>query len=195
MQTLYIIGNGDFARQIVKSDKKYSKLKNMKVVKIFPKKEFQRFLLSKQKKDYFIAIGDCNERSIIFRKLMKNNNLNFKSIIFEGTHMSKGVTIEPGSFVTVGSHISNDTIIKKGTYVFGHSSIGHDTKIGKFSNIGSHVFIGGRCTIGKYVNIGGHSIVKDKISIVDNVKIAPGSIVLKNIKKPGTYFGNPAQKI
>ena len=50
MQTLHIIGNGDFAKQIVKSDKKYSKLKNMKVVKIFPKKNFKDFYCLNKKK-------------------------------------------------------------------------------------------------------------------------------------------------
>lgn len=48
--------------------------------------------------------------------------------------------------------------------------------------------------IGNYVSIGSNATILP-VSICDHVVIGAGAVVVKDIKEPGIYVGNPAKKI
>jgi acetyltransferase-like isoleucine patch superfamily enzyme len=39
------------------------------------------------------------------------------------------------------------------------------------------------------------SAIRDGISVVDDVVVGMGAIVIRSIKRSGTYFGNPARRV
>ena len=58
-----------------------------------------------------------------------------------------------------------------------------------------NVNIGGHCQIKEGVSLGTGVNLLPNIKISSNTKIGIGSVVLKNIVKQGSYFGNPAKLI
>ena len=47
----------------------------------------------------------------------------------------------------------------------------------------------------KNVFIGSNAVILPGVKIPDNTIVGAGSVVIRSIKQPGTYFGNPAKKI
>ena len=59
----------------------------------------------------------------------------------------------------------------------------------------SNSSISGHCEIGNYNYIGTNANLIPNIKTEKNITIGVGSVVIKNLKKEGTYFGVPAIKI
>jgi|TARA_B110000908_G_C10228211_1_gene439158 acetyltransferase-like isoleucine patch superfamily enzyme len=106
------------------------------------------------------------------------------------TEIQKSVKI--GDRVKVQSH----------TFICELVTIGNDCFIGhgvmfvndKFSNgkpAGGKKELWLKTNIGNNVSIGSNATILP-VSICDNVVIGAGSVVTKDIKKPGVYYGNPA---
>jgi sugar O-acyltransferase (sialic acid O-acetyltransferase NeuD family) len=110
-------------------------------------------------------------------------------ILGKFTEIGTGVIIVPRCVISTNVKIGDFVTINCG------SQIGHDCQIGSFSSIMANVDIGGHCDIGDSVFIGSNSTIIPHRSITDNVVIGAGSIVLKKIRKSGTYFGNPAKYV
>ena len=112
-----------------------------------------------------------------------------------------------GPFVEIQKNtvIGNDTKIQSHSFICELVNIGNNCFIGHgvmfindlFSNGGP---AGGdqskwkATTIGNHVSIGSNATILP-VNICDNVVIGAGAVVTKDIKKPGTYIGNPAKKL
>ena len=59
----------------------------------------------------------------------------------------------------------------------------------------SNVNIGGECKIGKEVFFGTGSIVIPRKTICSNSIVGAGAVIIRDVKTPATYFGNPAIKL
>ena len=55
------------------------------------------------------------------------------------------------------------------------------------------VDLGGNVNIGEEVFIGTKATIVPGKSIASNIIIGAGSLVIRNLKKVGSYFGNPAK--
>ena len=72
-------------------------------------------------------------------------------------------------------------------------SIGHDTQIGDYLTLVSGSRIAGNNLINDRVYFSANSSTRQGVKICSDVKIGLNSSVIKNINKPGTYFGNPSK--
>lgn len=109
------------------------------------------------------------------------------------TEIQKGVVIgnncriQSHSFlcelVTIGDDcfIGHGVVFINDTFSDGKPAAGDKTKW-KTTTIGNHVSIGSNATI-------------LPVSICDGVVIGAGAVVTKDIKKKGTYAGNPAKRL
>ena len=117
------------------------------------------------------------------------NLIHSSAIFFKGVQLGTGIVVSPNCVISNNSKINNHVAINL------CSTIGHDTSIGDFSVVSSHCDITGNVTLGKNVYLGSRvSIIPGK-KICDNVIIGAGSVVFKNIRRTGTYIGNPAKYI
>jgi len=87
------------------------------------------------------------------------------------------------------------TIIKEGSKICVKCNIGHNCIIGKRTFIAPGVLLGGGTEIGDNCYIWQGVITRSNIKICDNVIIGMGSLVMKDINKPGIYYGNPVKYI
>jgi len=83
------------------------------------------------------------------------------------------------------------TIIREGSKICVKCNIGHNCIIGKRTFIAPGVLLGGGTEVGDNCYIWQGVITRSNIKICDNVIIGMGSLVMKDINKPGIYYGNP----
>ncbi len=141
-----------------------------------------------------IGIVNCEYKEKLFGKakeygLVAVSYLHETVIIGSRCKFEQGLVMLPNSLISCDVRIGNYVFINNG------SQIGHDVLIGDFTSIMAGVDIGGGAQIGKNVFIGSKAVILPGVIIPDNTRIGAGAVVIRSIKVPGTYFGNPAMKI
>ena len=101
--------------------------------------------------------------------------------------IGKGCIIGPR--VTIGPNAS----LGDAVFVNIGCMIGHDVKISDFCSFMANNIIAGGCKIGEGAYFASSVTVIPDRSICDRAFIGAGSVVVGNIKKRGTVFGNPAR--
>ena len=124
--------------------------------------------------------------------LKLKGKVRFFSYIAPNVILGKFVTIGEGAIICPHVCIMTNTLIGDFVFINAGSQIGHDCNIGSYCSLMAHVDLGGHVKLGERVYMGTNSTVIPNKKINDNVKIGSGSIVIRNLKEPGTYFGNPA---
>lgn len=119
----------------------------------------------------------------------------FATIIANPIHIDETAKIGEGCVVYPGCIIDRNSIIEPNVILNTGVGVGHASKIGQSSFLAGNVIIGGFAVIGKRCFLGIQSAIKDNIKISDDIFLGIGSIVIRNLKKVGTYFGNPAKRI
>lgn len=142
-----------------------------------------------------VAISDKEVKKVIYDYFINEGGFNIINFFHSTTIKGKYTNIGIGFIATPNTIISCNSIIGKGVFVNSGSQIGHDVTIGDYTSIMANVDIGGAAVIGDNVFIGTGAVILPGVKVVSNVRIGAGTVVLRNIKKQGTYFGNPAKKI
>lgn len=130
-----------------------------------------------------------------FHKILIENKSIILSFIFDNvlvgkfSYLGEGIVCCPNVIISCNVKIGNLVIINSGT------QIGHDVVVGDYCSFMANVDIGGNAIIGNNVFIGSNVVILPGVKIPDNTIIGAGSVVIKSIKKAGSYFGNPAVKI
>jgi len=140
--------------------------------------------------NFIIAIGNPTVRMRI-----SQNEFRFVKFISNRVFIGNECVIGDGCIIAPYSVLSYNIQLGKHCIVNMNCTIGHNCRIGNFVTISPGVNISGDVRIGNNVFIGTNAAIKEKVTICDNVYIGMGTIVIKDIIKPGKYFGNPAKKI
>lgn len=144
--------------------------------------------------DYVImCLSGSVSKEMITEKL--RDRVNFFTYIAPNSIISKFSKIGMGSIIAPNCIISTNVLLGDFVTLNSGTQIGHDVVIDSYSSLMANVDLGGHVKIGKGVFIGTNATVIPGRSVTDKVTIGAGSIVLRNIKRPGTYFGNPAKFI
>jgi|TARA_B110000046_G_scaffold185102_1_gene225585 sugar O-acyltransferase (sialic acid O-acetyltransferase NeuD family) len=148
-----------------------------------------------QKCEAFIASDDYKIRThltemlIDSRKVMPVNAIHAKALVAKSADMGHGNFINAGSIIGSGSVIGQHCII--------HSSviIEQDVVMGDFVQIGAGSIINAGAIIEKKAFIGSGVVIIAGVTIGAGARIGAGSVVIANVGKKETVFGNPAAKI
>jgi sugar O-acyltransferase (sialic acid O-acetyltransferase NeuD family) len=142
-----------------------------------------------------IAISNSNDKKRIFDQYENEKGFNiinfthFSAIVGQYAEIGQGCVLTPNTIVSCNCKLG------KGVFLNSGSQIGHDAEIGDYSSIMANVDIGGGAKIGENVFIGSGSVILPGVKIAPNIKIGAGSVVFRNLKREGTYVGNPAKKL
>jgi len=187
-----IIGNGDLSREFISFSN--FELNDYIVCDRVEDLNIELSILREYFNEIYIAISDILIRQKAF-KLLKSNNIIVDTYIHPSVIIGKNTLIGEGCIIQPNSLISNDVVIKDSVFINNCTNIGHDSIINDFCSIMANVSLGGYCEIGNNVFIGTGAVLIPKAKVNSNIKIGLGSVVIRNLKKEGSYFGNPAKHI
>jgi len=130
-------------------------------------------------------------------KKVANDNIYFPNIIAPDTLFldSDNVTMGIGNVICSRCVISTNIAIGNFNTFNGSITIGHDARIGDYNSIMPATKISGGVRIGNRNFMGVNSVILQYKSLGDDAVIGAASVVIRNIKIPGTYVGNPAKRI
>ena len=204
-RNLYLIGAGEFAREIeswVSLDVEFQEKwnikgfldKNLDSLNGYP----SDFLIKGVPEEFSFKSDDAAIMCIANPKIKKrivdsiSEKVEFITYISSKAIIGKYVKIGKGSVVCPNTIISTNTLLGDFITLNLGCNVGHDCLIGNYSSFMSNIDLGGNSKIGKNVFLGTKATVIPKIRVVDNIIIGAGAVVVRNLKKEGTYFGNPA---
>ena len=148
-----------------------------------------------QKCEAFIASDDYKIRTsltemlIESRKVMPVNAIHNKALVAKSADMSHGNFINAGSIIGSGSVIGLHCVIHSGVI------IEQDVVMGDFVQIGAGSIINAGVIIEKKTFIGAGVVIVAGVKIGAGARIGAGSVVIADVAKKETVFGNPAAKI
>ncbi len=205
---LYLIGGGGHCKScidVIELEKKYKingiidlkekiseKILNYEIIASDDMLE----TLVKENNYFFITLGQIknpNLRIKIYNKL-KKLNVNIPIIVSPKARISNYSKIEEGTIIMHNSIINSDSKVGKNCIINTGAIIEHDAKIGDFCHISTSTVINGNCEVGHNSFIGSRVVLFNGVKISSDVLVAAGSVVMKDIKEPGTYMGNPARR-
>ena len=196
-----IIGFGGMARELTETLRLIKT--NVSSINYFVEDEFYNEksgsrllseLLEKQDNfDTYMGIGDGQTRMRLSR--LFSTKAEFPSVIHPtavlGANVKSGKGLIAQQFVTITTNVNIGEFCQLNLY----TGISHDCTIGDFFTASPKVSVAGNVHIGNLVTIGTNAAVLPGINICDNVIIGAGAVVTRNITKPGTYAGIPAQRL
>ncbi len=188
MVDIYLIGAGAFSREL--SEWALSGKTNFSVISTLNSDQVEN-----ENGLFYPSVGNIHNRKKIIQNV-KSESFNTVEMITVGKNLIAGsVSISGSCLVMNDVSIAANTKIGFGCDFHGGSIIGHDVVIGDFCSIGARSFVGGGAILGSNIQVFPGALIAPNVNICDDVVIGIGSVVIRNISKPGTYFGNPAVKI
>jgi sugar O-acyltransferase (sialic acid O-acetyltransferase NeuD family) len=148
----------------------------------------------KQFKDYdaFIGIGDNKTRSIVYKKLV-NQNQCVPALIHKQSLVSLHTVIGFGSVVMAGAVINAIAKIGNAVIINSSSIIEHECIIADYAHIAPGAVLAGNVIVGEYAFVGANAVVKQGIKIGAGSVIGAGAVVTKNVPDGFLVYGNPAK--
>lgn len=95
--------------------------------------------------------------------------------------------VDIGANTTIDRGAIDDTVIEEGVKLDNLIQIAHNCRIGAHTVIAGCVGVAGSAIIGKHCKIGGAAMILGHLTIADDVTISPGSMIMRSIRKAGTY--------
>lgn len=208
MKDIIIVGAGSFGREmeswleLLPSFNKEFKIKgyldnNLNALKGYP----SDYRVLGKPLEYEFAENDCVLICVANTKAKKQlvsalrNKVQFFTYVAPSATIAKFTEINKGSIICPNALIATNAKIGEFVIINGGSQIGHDSEIGSFSSIMANVDLGGHVILGENVFIGSNATIIPGKKIASDIIIGAGSIIFQNLKKTGTYFGNPAKLI
>jgi sugar O-acyltransferase (sialic acid O-acetyltransferase NeuD family) len=146
------------------------------------------------KTEVFIATDENAIRTSLVQ-MLKDRDVMPVNAIHQASEVSRYAHLGHGNFIDSGSIINSNVKIGSHCLIMSGSIVDHGSTLEDFVQIGIGSQIGAGATIGKSAFIGSGVTIVPGISIGANARIGAGSIVIENVKKNQTVFGNPAKAI
>ena len=147
------------------------------------------------KDDVFVcALGDVHQKKH-YTELVLNKGGVFVSLIHPTAIIGNNARIGKGCIVGANALLSSDITLGDHVTFNTMAGIGHDSCVGDYSYIGAMSNISGFVKIGNLVTIYPCCNIVPHRTIKDGATLGTGSVVLINVNRGETVFGNPAKKI
>ncbi len=136
----------------------------------------------------------CVANPVIKERIVKNlsHKVEFISYVAKTAIVGKFTHIGRGCVVCPGSIISTNAIIEEFVTINCSSNIGHDCIVCSYTSLMPHTDLGGHVKVGEKCFLGTKTTIIPGRQVSDNIFTGAGSVVMRNLKKEGTYYGNPA---
>jgi sugar O-acyltransferase (sialic acid O-acetyltransferase NeuD family) len=141
-----------------------------------------------------LAIGDNTARAKVMAWLLEKGHA-LETVVHPAAIVADSVQIGAGAFVSAGAIIIAEARIGAGVIVNTGASIDHDCAIGEAAHIAPGAHLSGDVQIGARTLVGTGASIRQGISICSDVVLGVGSVVVRDIREPGIFVGNPAGRL
>ena len=210
VKDLYIIGAGDFGREVLAIARDIEKTQTKWKIKGFLDSnlnaldgiETDGYNICDTVENHNISEGCvyiCAIANVDVKKKICTSYISkgaeFINLIHPTARVGYTSKIGIGFIAPQYSLVTENVTIGNFVTLNAFSGIGHDAVIEDFCTISSHCDIMGHVTIKESVFLGSGAAICPGVIIGEHVRIGVGSVVLKNVKPNKTVFGNPAKEI
>jgi sugar O-acyltransferase (sialic acid O-acetyltransferase NeuD family) len=145
--------------------------------------------------DVFVCtIGNPSVKKMVVEEL-HNRGAKFINLVHNSIIEFNNITYGNGIIISPYCVISNNVILHNHVSINLFCSIGHDAVIGRYSVLSSHCDITGGVVLGEEILAGSGVKLIPRVSVIDGTVLGAGAIIMRSIKKAGTYVGNPAMRL
>lgn len=197
--SLIIVGSGGHASVVYEAAKK---MKNWDQILILDESKdgvilgvdelYSNRIHYKETHDIFVAIGNNHIREVYMNELQMED-FSFATIIHPSAVIADSVLIEKGSCLLAGSIINPFVKIARGVIINTGVQLDHHSCIGEFTHVCPGTILAGHVTVGNQCFLGVGSVVSNQVQITNEVTLGAGCVVLKTLRRSGTYVGIPAR--
>lgn len=148
-----------------------------------------------KKCEAFIAVDDNKLRKGLTkllldrRKMMPVNAHHKSAIIAPSAHFGHGNFVNAGVVLGAGAKIGNHCLLHT------RAVIDHNCVLGDYVQVGAGTILNAEVEVEEGAFIGSGVTVVGGVKIGKNARIGAGSVVIQEVKKGETVFGNPAQVV
>ncbi|WP_294947000.1 acetyltransferase, partial [Sulfurivirga sp.] len=103
--------------------------------------------------------------------------------------LGRGTVVMQQALVNAFARVGDDCIVNS------QALIEHDVEVGDHCHISTGARINGDAHIGNRCFIGSGAVIGQGVRICDDTVIGAGSVVIRDIKEPGVWVGNPARRV
>lgn len=143
--------------------------------------------------EFILAIGTPRTRLAVHKKMQKQLNAKYATLIHPEVKHSKYVEVGTGSIICAGCILTVDIKIGQHCIINLQTTIGHESTLGDFVTIAPLVAISGNVLLDDYTEVGTHSSVRQGIEIQKGAMLGMGGVLTKNMPENSIFVGNPAK--
>jgi sugar O-acyltransferase (sialic acid O-acetyltransferase NeuD family) len=147
------------------------------------------------KTEAFVALDDNKYRKAIVEMLIEERKVMPVNAIHHSAYISESAQIGHGNFINMAVNIGTGTKIGSHCILNSNALLDHEVEIEDFVQIGASSIINSGVKIGKNAFIGSGVTIISGVSIGAGARVGAGSVVIADVKKNETVFGNPAKAV
>lgn len=153
--------------------------------------------LIKEYKHALITVGQIQHPDVRIKlfDLIRGLGGKFPIIVSPNAYVSRSAILGEGTIVMHRSVVNTEAVIGVNCILNSGSLVEHETSVGDHCHISTGAILNGQCRVGNRTFIGSHAVISNNTEIPENTVVSAGSVVLHSLDLPGTYIGNPLQKI
>jgi sugar O-acyltransferase (sialic acid O-acetyltransferase NeuD family) len=148
-----------------------------------------------QKCQAFIAGDDKRLKQKLVSMLLTKRKVMPVNAIHQNAYLSPSSAIGHGNLIGAGVVVNCNALIGNHNVMHAQCTLDYGSRIKDYVTVGAGSTIGAEVTIEEGAFIGAGATLVSGISIGANARIGTGSVVIANVGKNETVFGNPAQKV
>ncbi|MCK5102680.1 MAG: NeuD/PglB/VioB family sugar acetyltransferase [Cyclobacteriaceae bacterium] len=145
--------------------------------------------------DVFVASDDNSWKATMIKSLRKNQKSMPVNAIHSDANIAKSAILHHGSLYNQGVTIGANTEIGNHCIIHSGSIVDFGVKVGDFVQIGAGSIINSGAVIEDGAFVGSGVTIVSGVTIGEGARIGAGSVVIADVGKNETVFGNPAKAI
>lgn len=145
--------------------------------------------------DVFVASDDNSWKASMIKSLKKNQKSMPVNAIHNNAYIANSAILHHGSLFNQGVKIGANAEIGNHCIIHSGSIVDFTVKVGDFVQIGAGTIINSGAMIEDGAFVGSGVTIVSGVTVREGARIGAGSVVIANVEKNETVFGNPAKPI